>query len=264
MNHFKIVILSLCVFINIAYAEPNCSKNNTVQVAVTANFSATFTALSQQFMQQTPYCVKNTVSSTGVLYTEIVHGAPFDIFLAADSKRPQLLAQQNLLAAKPITYAIGQLVLLTSKQLTNFDVTTFLKTANINLAISNPMLAPYGQAAKEALLHLQLWPQIKDRLLMANDVNQALLYLTKGGADAAFISLSQVQQLQQQHKFSNNNYWLVPENFYPPIIQQAVLLKTAKNNLAALAFFDYLQSPSAAKIIQNAGYKNYNNNLLVR
>lgn len=256
MNYFKAFILSFCILINFAYADTTCTKNNTVQVAVTANFSATFLTLSQQFMQQTRYCVKSSIAATGILYTEIVQGAPFDIFLAADSNRPQLLAKQHLTAADPITYAIGQLVLLAPEQPPGFDATAFLKTSNINLAISNPMLAPYGQAAKEVLMRLEIWPQLKEHLLMANDVNQALMYLTKGGADAAFISLSQLQQLQQQHKFNNPGYWLVPKNLYKPIIQQAVLLKTAKNNLAALAFFDYLQSDRAVKIIAHAGYKN--------
>jgi molybdate transport system substrate-binding protein len=255
MTFLKALVLSFCMLSHIAYAGTTCTKNNTVHVAVTANFSATFLTLSQQFMQQTPYCVKSSVAATGILYTEIIQGAPFDIFLAADSLRPQLLEQQHLTFAKPITYAIGQLVLVASEQAPGFDARTFLKTRPINLATSNPKLAPYGQAAKEVLLHLELWPQLKEHLLMANDVNQALMYLTTGAADAAFISLSQLRQLQQQHQYNNSGYWLVPENFYKPIIQQAVLLNTAKNNGAALAFFDYLQSKSAVNIIENAGYK---------
>ncbi len=260
MKCFKVYILCLWIInfsINsVAYAVTSCTKNNTVQVAVTADFSSTFISLSRQFMQETHYCVKQSVASTGILYTEITHGAPFDIFLAADTKRPKLLVQQGLASQQYLrTYAIGHLVLFAPQQ-RPFLVDKVLHSKNLRLAISNPTLAPYGQATKETLIYLRLWPQLQNHLLMANDVNQALMYVMQGGADAGFISLAQIKQMQEKNKSDHdlNNYWLVPEKLHQPIAQQAVLLKTAEKNPAALAFFHYLQTVSATSIIHTAGY----------
>ncbi|CAN5469525.1 molybdate ABC transporter substrate-binding protein [soil metagenome] len=250
-----LIVTSILLFFNNVWANNSCSRENTVQIAVAANFATTLDTLSQKFTEQMHYCIEKNVSSTTVLYNQIINGAPYDIYLSADAIMPSLLIKKGLVLPKQrITYAIGQLVLVAPYQ--SQVNSQLLQKNNITLAISNPALAPYGQAAKQVLIHLQLWSHFKEKVIMANDVSQVLTYLVQGGIEAGFISLAQVKYLQQhgKNKMVVNDYWLVPQQLYQPILQQAVVLKHGENNKAALAFFAYLSSTEARKIISTAGY----------
>ena len=112
--------------------------------------------------------------STGQLYSQIVNGAPYDIFLAADQERPRQLVRAGL-ASNPFTYAVGRLVLWTREpELTDgltFDVVASDEIRR--LAIANPRLAPYGVAARETLQAMGLWASLQSKLVLGENVGQA-------------------------------------------------------------------------------------------
>lgn len=218
-----------------------------VSVAVASNFVATAHELAGSFEAETGYTVTLSPGSTGKHYAQIRHGAPFDVFLAADAERPELLCDEGLASPDTLySYAFGRLVLW-SKDLPVSD-TAIANGLNDNsfrfLAIANPELAPYGRAAREYLEAGSLWGRLSGKLVRGENVAQAMQYVDSGNAQLALVAASLT--LGQP-----GNVWPVPVELYAPIEQQAVLLKSSP---AASAFMQFLQSEVARKIIVANGY----------
>ncbi|MEM9623908.1 MAG: molybdate ABC transporter substrate-binding protein, partial [Pseudomonadota bacterium] len=210
--------------------------------------------LAKQFADS-GYQITPTFASTGKLYTQILHGAPFDIFLAADQKHPQMLVQQAI-AEDQFTYARGQLMLVgssTSQPLLNNSFT--------RLAIANPRLAPYGAAAQELFRDMLITHQVRSKLVIGDNVGQAMAIFATGNADIALVARSLGEQLS-----ADVPRWLVPPDRHSPINQDAVrLLKQPKKrpmkqstkqpgNPAAAAFMAFLKSAEAQATIRSFGY----------
>lgn len=218
----------------------------TVRVAVAANFLATAEQLSRVFAQQTGHELLLSSAATGQLYAQIVQGAPFDIFLAADAERPARAVKQGLgMEGSVFTYATGVLALYSS----TLDVTGGIDVLSVeleNLAIADPQAAPYGRAALEVLSALGLAEAVQARLVIGGSITQALQFVETGNAELGFVAASQVH--------GKDNIWIVPTELYQPIAQDAVLLATGAKNAAAGAFMQFLRSETATEIIEAAGY----------
>ena len=220
-----------------------------VRIAVASNFLSAAQGLSETFQTNTGHRVIISNASTGKLYAQILHGAPYDIFLAANSREPKRLEEQGLVSVgNRFTYARGQLVLLSlhaQRALTPSD----LKTAN-RVALANPKLAPYGLAA-EQLMQAEHIPQTATRIV-AENVAQTFLYVITGNVPMGFVALSQVKA----HFGAElpKGIWIPPIDSYTPIEQQAVLLRQAEKNPAALAFIRYLKSAAVTEQIISYGY----------
>jgi len=199
--------------------------------------------LKRQFEAESGHRVMLSVGATGQLYAQIKHGAPYHVFLSADTKRPKMLVREAV-ADGFFIYAIGKLVLWNRKG----DSLRLLKSGQFrHLAIAKPKLAPYGKAAKQALIKLGLWHQVQAKLVQAHNIGQNYQFIATGSAELGFVALSQVIQ-------QSGSYWQVPNNFYRPIEQAGVILKHAKNNKAAQAFMTFLASPAISKKIIDFGY----------
>ncbi|UTW45142.1 molybdate ABC transporter substrate-binding protein [bacterium SCSIO 12696] len=225
----------------------------TIDVAVASNFLAAAKALKADFEQRTEYRLKLVPGSTGKHYAQIVNGAPFDVFLAADSDRPIALEQQQKVTGKRFTYAVGRLVLWSQDpKLVSGGEVLYAKNLS-RLAIANPKLAPYGRAAQQVLNALKIdapnWT-----LLRGENINQALHFVHSGNAELGFVALSQLVALHMRHDVDTElgSYWLVPATLYDPIEQQAVPLSS---NLATDVFMTYLNSPAGRDIIRRYGYQ---------
>jgi len=217
-----------------------------LRIAVAANFAPVLTQIAQLFEQETNQHIDIIQGSTGKFYAQIIRGAPFDIFFAADAKRPQLLERDQLIVSNSrMTYAIGQLVLWTASQQ---DVFERLKSGNFTkLAIANPKLAPYGQAAIEVLRTLNLYDQVNSKLVMGENVAQAFQFVHSGGAEMGFVPFAFVKKAQ-------GNYWLPPVSSYHPIEQQLVILRSTGHLALAQRFIEYLSSDKMKTLISNSGY----------
>ncbi len=219
-------------------------------VAVAANFADTARQLAQTYSDSSEHQLVVAVGSTGKLYAQIINGAPFDVLLAADQRRPQLLvASGHAVATSPFTFARGQLMLWSAdaQRVTSDPTASLLADRRSRVAIANPKLAPYGEAARETLETLQLWEPLSDRLVRGENVAQAFAMAASGNADFAFVAAS----MSNLHAGSR---WLVPQRFYTPIRQDAVLLSRAAQNPAAKGFLAYLASIEAQTSIRAAGY----------
>ncbi|WP_163835875.1 molybdate ABC transporter substrate-binding protein [Spartinivicinus ruber] len=240
-------ILILTMFCQHAFAE-----TEKITIAVSSNFKNTLHQLIRHYKHNNSKArFKVSSGATGLLYTQVKNGAPYDIFLAADQRRPVMLDKENLIIPNSrFTYAYGKLVFWHPKA--DFHLTSNNLAQAINnsrfISIANPDLAPYGVAAEQTLKQLKLWESAKYKVVMGNNIAQAYQFTASGNADLGLVALSQVATLK------NNSYWVVPQKHYQPIVQQAVLLKKAITNDAAIDFIVFLKSPDSHQIIQRNGY----------
>jgi molybdate transport system substrate-binding protein len=221
-----------------------------VLAAVASNFVLPAEELAAEFERATGHTVAIAAGATGKLYAQVVHGAPFDVMLAADGWRPERLELEGrAVPGSRFTYALGLLCLWSPRpDAFGGDPLAYLRAGRFRrLALANPELAPYGSAARQVLEHLYLQDELADRIVVAEHVGQAYAMVDTGNADAGFLAKAQVIGRAGSH-------WQVPAEMHAPIEQQAVLLKRAADNPAALGFLAFLRTDEARRAIARAGY----------
>ncbi len=233
------------------FAAAGAAQAETVSVAVAANFTDATRDIIPLFEQATGHEVKVSFGSTGKLYAQIENGAPFEVFLAADSARPLKAENEGLgVPGSRFTYARGALALWSPNAGTFEDGPAYLKQGDFHkLAIANPKTAPYGLAAQQAMEKLGVWPTVKPKVVRGDSIAQTFQFAATA-TEAGFVALSQVRAW----KAGQGSEWVVPAELYDPIDQQAILLKTGESNPAAKAFLDFLKGGEAQSVITAYGY----------
>ncbi|MFD2206277.1 molybdate ABC transporter substrate-binding protein [Kiloniella antarctica] len=248
--------LSFYAILGVSFVITLPAYAGKAHVSVAANFTATAQDLAQAFTKTTGHEITLSFGSTGKLFTQIIHGAPFDVFLAADVERPVLLEKEGwVVLGSRFTYAQGQIVLwsrdpsrinpngnLVEQSALMRDQTT------TRLAIANPKTAPYGRAAIETLNRAGVYEDLKSKIVQGENIAQTYQFAYTGNAELAIVSLSQAGLSEM------GSHWVIPTELYSSLDQQVVLLKRAADNKAALAFMAFLQSDEAAGIIRKFGY----------
>jgi molybdate transport system substrate-binding protein len=223
------------------------------QVAVAGNFATPMRAIIERFQADSEHRIRASYGSTGKLYAQIKNGAPFAVLLAADQARPERLEADG--AAVPgsrFTYAVGKLALWSARSDWISDGPATLRSGDFNkLAIANPKLAPYGQAAMETLAALGVEAAIAPKLVRGENVAQTYQFIDTGNAALGFVALS---QLTTENGIEKGSAWVVPADLHAPIRQDAVLLRPGADNAAATALLDYLRSEPAKVLIRSFGY----------
>lgn len=243
---FLLALLILCE-ISAATAQ------QTLRVAAAADLQPVLPPLLTAFHQQTGIQVLASYQSSATLATQIIEGAPFDLFLAADMSFPQrVIAAGKAEGAAPILYARGTLVLWTRNDsgVTNLSLEALREPAIRSIAIASPEHAPYGRAAQAALQHANLLAAVQSRLRIAENIAQAAQYVDSGNAQVGFISLTSALTPRLR---ADGHYVQIPAQDYPPILQGAVIMRGTKNAAAARRFLDFLQSPGIAQTLANSG-----------
>jgi len=218
-------------------------------VAVAANFTDAAKEIATAFKAKSGHDAILSFGSSGQLYTQITQDAPFQILLSADAERPQKLVEDGLgVADSRFTYAIGKLVLWSKSADLVKGEETLKANGFTKLSIANPTAAPYGAAAIETLKALNLYDTLQPKIVQGNSIAQAFQFIDSANAELGFIALSQLA--------GNNggSRWLVPQNLYTPIRQDAVLLKKAASNPAATEFLSFLKGAEGRAIIEKFGY----------
>lgn len=223
------------------------------RVAVASNFVAPMQALADAFSKKTGHQVVVASGATGKLYAQIKNGAPFDALFAADEKAPAALETEGLaVQGSRFTYAIGKLALYSSKPNYVDSAGKVLQAGKFqHLAVANPKLAPYGAAAMAVLGKLGLTTAITPKLVEGENIAQTLQFVVSGNAELGFVAWS---QLLEAGKPRAGSFWLVPEELYPPIRQDAVLLHRGAHNDAAGALIDFVKTEAARGLIVRYGY----------
>jgi molybdate transport system substrate-binding protein len=241
------IFLLATVSILAGFHRPAAAVEATVAVAT--NFVPPLRILVERYEAESGHRLKVVPGSTGKLYAQITHGAPFDVFLAADEERPRRLEADGLGGAgSRFTYAEGRLVLIRAGG-GPVEFNRLMDGGFRKLALANPKLAPYGLAAEQALRHAGVWDRVAARLVYGENIGQAYTLVATGNADAGLVALSQVKGMADPP-----SYWLVPSDWHQAIRQDAVLVKRGEGNPAAEDFLAFLRSGPAREIIRDFGY----------
>lgn len=243
----RLLLLACCLGIALPAAAAQ------VQVAVAANLAAPMQQIASGFARATGHHALVVIGSTGKLYAQVKHGAPFEVLLAADAQTPQRLEREGLaVAGSRFTYATGRLVLWSADPArvdARGDV--LRQPARGKLAIADARLAPYGAAALEVLAKLGVLDAWRPHLVQGESIGQAFQFVATGNAPFGLVALSQVMV---DGRIARGSAWLVPAGLYAPLRQDAVLLKRGAGNPAAGALLQYLRSDAARAILHGYGY----------
>lgn len=254
--HFVACCLCFMRFCIVLFTLMLCATANSdtvaqLRIATASNFSHVMQFLVQEFEAQTEHTIDVVTGSTGKQYAHITQGAPFDLFLAADSAHPQSLEQKGtIVAGTRFTYAIGQLVLWSPDAELINNTANVLRTRHfLHLAIANPVVAPYGMAAQQVMQALGVWQTDAPYVVRGENVAQALHFVQSGNAQLGFVAYSHLVALGLAH---SGSLWKPNPELHQPIVQQAVLLRDTP---VARQFMRFLQSKTARTIIRQQGYQ---------
>ena len=246
------------VIISISAVACATAKAEEVTVAVAANFTAPMQKIAQAFEQDTGHKALLAFGATGKFYAQIKNGAPFAVLLSADDQTIARLEKEGVaIAGTRFTYAIGRLALWSKNPLLVDDKGQVLlsnttdKNSFKKLAIADPKLAPYGAAAMEVLDRMGALAKVRPKLVQGDSIGQALQFVMIENAELGFVALSQISI---DGRITQGSAWVVPQNLYTPLKQDAVLLPLGKDNAAALALMKYMRADRAQAIIRTYGY----------
>ena len=243
---FKWLFLALTALMTSLAAPAQAGQTH---VAVAANFTEPAKEIAALFKQKTGHEAILIFGASGAFLTQISHDAPFEVFLSADSDRPKAAIDQGFaVPGSSFTYAVGKLVLWSKV----VDVTKgdeALKAGAFSkISIANPNAAPYGTAAVETMKALGVFDALQPKLVQGNSIAQAFQFVDTKNAEVGFVALSQLFGV------ADGTRWLVPQELYSPIRQDAVLLKRGEKDEASIAFLAFLKGPEARAIIEKFGY----------
>jgi molybdate transport system substrate-binding protein len=235
-----------------------------LKIAAASDLSAAMEKLALAFEKQTGIHVSVSLGSSGNFFAQILNGAPFDVFLSADKSYPEKLMQAGQAEPGSLTsYARGALVIWTSKKsrlglspgdtrsLTD-DLRRLAGPGVAKIAIANPEHAPYGRAAIAALQHYKIYDQVKNKLVLGENISQTAQFLQSGNVDVGFLALSTAMSPEMESK---GRWLLLPEESYPPIEQAGVVVRSSKNKEQARRFLTFLTSPEGRVVLAECGFK---------
>lgn len=227
----------------------------TINIAVATNVSYVIEDLKQEFIKLHPKTtVQIILGSSGKLTAQIIHGAPYHLFMSADMKYPNTLYENALASNEPIVYAKGSLVLLSSKERNYTKSLEILQTDKIRkIAVANPKTSPYGNATFQALKNAGIYKLIKEKLIFGETISQTVSY-TVNATDIGIVATSSLYS-SRMHVYKKNIHWIpLSPQLYSPIRQGIVILKRGEKNKEVEAFYNFILSDKAKKILQNFGY----------
>jgi len=244
----KILILLCCM---VAYTPLSAQ---VLRVAVAANAQVLIKKLQADFYNKTRIKMETIVGASGKLTTQIMNGAPYDVFLSADTELPDQLYTKGFGLQKPKIYAVGSLIICGNAKIDLRDWQNAISDTKAGrIAIANPKTAPYGKAAEEALTYYNLKRKITPKLVYAESISQVNTYIQTGAVSIGFTTES---FLYENIDHSRLKWARVDPKSYKAIEQGAILLTYAKKDLwkEATKFYEYLSTASAQNIIRRSGY----------
>ena len=234
-----------------AFSYKHCLAGE-LHIGVASNFLLPMNAIKQTFESENNTKIFLSSGSSGSLYSQIINGAPLDIFLSADQVLPKKLENTTKgIKGTRFTYATGKLLLFsTNKDLFNFTFPNIIFSKKIKyIGLGNPKYVPYGMAAKEVLESLKISKTLEKKFVLSKNVNQVFLMNYYGNLDIGFIAKSDFTIKNKKGKV-----WDIPQNLYRPIKQDVILLKGGEKKSEARLFLKFLSSKSVKEKLKSLGY----------
>jgi len=250
-----LTVKKLALLAGLLLAAPlNFAQELTIAAAADLQFA--MFDLGARFQKESGIPVKLLYGSSGNFAQQIQNGAPFDMFFSANLDYPKQLETAGL--TEPGTfyeYAKGKLVLWVPNEST-LDLTAGLRAllnpAVHKIAVANPQHAPYGKAAVAALQEEKIYDQVKDKLVLGENISQAASFVTSGAADAGLVALSLALSPNMK---DHGRYFEIPGGDYPAIEQASVVLRSSKNQAAARKFLEFMKTPAAREVLRDYGFE---------
>lgn len=238
------------IVIIIAFCVAMSAQAQTVKVAAAANLRFVFDEIKASYISANPkVTVDVNFGSSGALLQQILNGAEFDVFMAADNSFPVKLKDQGATSGKIKTYALGKLVLWSN----TIDLTKGLEMLTDpsvkRIAIAKPELAPYGDRAIEVLKSSGLYDKIKDKIIYADNISQTAQFAQTGNAEVAFLAMSLTMTPEMK-----GFVYVIDPKAYKPIEQAMVLVKSWKVNPEADKLMKFVLSDRCKPIFEKSGY----------
>jgi molybdate transport system substrate-binding protein len=227
----------------------------TVTVAAASDLIYAMNEIATTFENATGCAVRVSTGSSGNFLSQIENGAPFDVFFSADIDYPKKLETEGLAApGSTYLYAVGKIVLWVRNDF-RLDIAkgfaVLRDPAVRKVAIANPQPAPYGRAAEESLHKAGFYDEIKNRLVLGENISQTAEFVESGNADVGILALSLAVSPGLKDK---GRFWRIPESLYAPIEQGVVILRSSKNPGGAQMFLNYIKSPATAALLERYGF----------
>ena len=252
-------LVAACAMLLLGALQHAHAQQTPLRIAAAADLQPVLPPILDQFQKATGIQAEATYQASAALTTQILNGAPFDLFLSADLSYPKRLIDAGAADAtgfpdpsSPITYGRGTLVLWTRKdsRWPNPTLATLSDPSLKRLAIANPDRAPYGRAAIAALTSLKLIDTLRPKFATAENISQTAQFAETGNADAGLISLTSAKT---EHLASIGNYFVIPSNLYPPIEQGAAIVSKTRQRQNAQKFLEFLLSPPIQQQLAKSG-----------
>lgn len=228
------------------------SISEKLTIATAANMQFAMAELVEAFSEEKNMDCETVVSSSGKLTAQIRSGAPFDVFVSANRKYPDLLFEKGLTTASPKIYAYGKLVLWSAKGEAPSDISDLKKEDIRHIALANPKTAPYGEAAEEVLRRHGLFEELKNRLVYGESIAQVNQFVNSGAAQVGFTAKSVVLSPNLRGK---GTWAAIDSEVHSPIEQGAVVLKKSAHLPEAESFVEFLFSKKGKAILEKYGYE---------
>ena len=246
------IIIALCLFI---MTGVNSAVAEEITIAAASDLNFAFREIVADYEKTTGNHVRLSLGSSGNFFAQIQNGAPFDLYFSADIAYPKKLEEAGLTVPGSLyQYAIGRIVIWTGHE-SHIDVTKgfeALREPTIKkIAIANPKHAPYGRAAVAAMEYFKVYDQVKDKLILGENISQAAQFIESGACDIGIIALSLAIAPAMKSK---GTYWEVPAEAHPPLEQGAVILKSSKQQESARQFLEFIKGPHGQEVMKRYGF----------
>lgn len=241
---------SVVVLVLLAACSASKSDGREVRIAAASDLAKAFTELGKEFEQRTKIRPKLTFGSSGLLSTQIVEGAPFFLFAAANKEFvAKVVAAGRCDDSTVKLYGRGRIVVWTANQvLAPVTLTDLASPRFQRIAIANPEHAPYGTAAKQALQNASLLWQVQSRIVYAENIQQTMQYARSGNVDAAIVALSLAVVSD------GGAYLPIDQSLHDPLDQQLVVCGNGPEADAARQFADFISSREGREVMTRYGF----------
>ena len=184
--------LALLLTLFSAACTPDDQSKPALLVGVAASIQPVAAELGARFEAEHGIPVTLVTSASGTLAEQLRQGAPLDVIISADSRYTSALASDGLFDPASVTVlAKGELVAITNLDGQADDVASLLRsTAVRHVALANPEIAPYGEAAVRYLRDTGLWEEAAERIVYGENVAHAFQFVTSGNAEVGFVPRS--------------------------------------------------------------------------
>ncbi|MCK0136853.1 molybdate ABC transporter substrate-binding protein [Arenibacter sp. S6351L] len=228
------------------------SHDKKIVIATAANMESAMKALANAYTNKTGVEFELIVGSSGKLTAQIMEGAPYDIFIAANMKYPEVVYAGGKARNIPKVYAKGKLVLWSMVENTPVSIDALTDPAIEHIALANPKTAPYGVAAKEVLEYYGLNEILGPKLVFGESIGQTDQFIISQAAQIGFTALSTVLSPEMKGKGS----WIpINPSLYSNISQGVVLVDRKEDTKQeAQGFYHFLFSVEAKEILKEFGY----------